>query len=354
MDKIGRIHLNSLINLAAFVVVIAGMKAASSLIVPFLLAFFMVIICLPLLLWMKGLKVPESLALLFILLLVIGFWILMIVLIGGSVAEFTGKVPQYQERMRLIIGEAYNWLIRNDINVNRSILNDIFDPAKIISLVTGTMNGLVGILKDLFFILLMFSFLIIEASGIPLKISAINNFKEGSLTSYSAIIAMVNKYLGIKAVTSLTTGILMYAGLFLLGVDFPILWAVLAFFLNFVPTIGSLIAAIPAIFVSLVQLGPSHAVTTALLFLVVNTIIGSIVEPKIMGQRVGLSTIVVLLSLIFWGWVLGPVGMLLSVPLTMAVKIGLAENEGTRWISILLAPNREVAQIERRQHRLTP
>ncbi|THB78626.1 MAG: AI-2E family transporter [Desulfobulbaceae bacterium] len=344
----------TLVSLAAFVVVIAGMKTASSLIVPFLLALFLSIICLPLLLWLKRFNVPEPLALLIILVLVIGSWFFMVILVGSTLAEFTGLVPQYQDRMKLLISQAYSWLVSRGVEVDKTMLDSIFDPGRILRLITNTMNSLVAILKNAFFILLMFSFLMIEASGFPEKIQAMRRYKEGSLSSYTAIIGMVNKYLGIKALTSLITGGLIYFGLLMQGVDFPILWALLAFILNFVPTIGSLIASIPAILLSLVQLGFSSALTTAIIFLVVNTLIGSIAEPKIMGQRVGLSTIVVFLSLIFWGWVLGPVGMLLSVPLTMAVKIGLSENENTRWISIMLAPNREVAQLRKQQTEQPP
>lgn len=336
---------NALVNMAAFVIVIAGMKAASSLIVPFLMALFLTIICLPLLLWLKQRKVPELPALLLILAVVFGLWFLMLTLVGTTLSDFTRSLPQYQDRMRALIGQGYSWLVGHGVIIDRSFLDGIFDPARIMKLVTGTMNGLAGIMKNVFFILLMFFFLILEASGIPAKILAMRKHRQGSLESYTAITGMVNRYLAVKTVTSLVTGIMIYLCLLFQGVDFPILWGVLAFILNFVPTIGSLIAAVPVTLLSLVQLGPSQGVVTAFIFLIVNILVGAIAEPKIMGRRVGLSTIVVLLSLIFWGWVLGPVGMLLSVPLTMAVKIALYEYESTRWISIMLASNREVERL---------
>ncbi len=123
------------------------------------------------------------------------------------------------------------------------------------------------------------------------------------------------------------------------------MWGLLAFLLNYIPNIGSIIAAVPAVLLTLVQLGPDSPGLTALGFFAVNTVVGSIIEPKIMGQGIGLSALVVFLSLAFWGWVLGPVGMLLSVPLTMAVKIALARRESTKWISILLGSNKEAALL---------
>lgn len=148
--------------------------------------------------------------------------------------------------------------------------------------------------------------------------------------------ANVNRYMGFKALFSLATAVSLWGLLTLIGVDFAGTWGLLAFFLNFIPAIGSFIAAIPAILWALVQLGLPSALLTLLAYLVVNIIIGNILEPKFMGNKLGLSTLVVFLSLIFWGWVLGPIGMVLSVPLTMIAKIALATNEDTRWIAVML------------------
>jgi len=324
-------------------VVVAGMKAAASLIVPFLLAVFLTIIILPLLLWLEKKGIPELPSLLFILIIMVGLWFLLVFLIGTALGGYTQNVPLYQQRLRTIVGETWSWLSSYGITIDRSMLHEIFDPGKILRLTTSTLNGFSGVLKNAFLILIMFIFLVLEATGIPRKIQAIQRNEEGSLNSFSALTTGVNRYLAIKAMTSLITGILIYLFLRIQGIDYPILWGMLAFTLNFIPNIGSLIAAVPPVLLALIQFGAVQATVTMLVFMTVNMGIGSILEPKIMGKGVGLSSLVVFLSLIFWGWILGPVGMLLSVPLTMAAKIVLSEHETTRWISLLLGSNREVS-----------
>lgn len=147
----------------------------------------------------------------------------------------------------------------------------------------------------------------------------------------------VNQYMVIKTLVSLATGLIVGIGLAFIGVDYALLWAVIAFLFNYIPNIGSIIAAIPAVLLAFIQLGPAAAGGTALLYIGANMVMGNVVEPKFMGRGLGLSTLVVFLSLIFWGWLLGSVGMLLSVPLTMVVKIALESSKSGSWLAILLS-----------------
>jgi predicted PurR-regulated permease PerM len=124
--------------------------------------------------------------------------------------------------------------------------------------------------------------------------------------------------------------------LIIIGVDYPLLWALIAGLMNYIPNIGSIIATIPTVLFALVQLGLGGALWTLGLSMLIHNILGNFIEPRIMGKGLGLSTLVVLLSLLFWGFILGMVGMFLSVPLTMAIKIILEHNEKTKWLAILL------------------
>ena len=180
-------------------------------------------------------------------------------------------------------------------------------------------------------------FLIVESTSLPEKLRSISQNPEKTLGDLSAFMKSVNHYLVIKAVMSLITGLVIAVYLTVLGVDFAIVWGALAFFMNFVPYIGSIIAAVPAVILSLIDAGPVVSLAVAGGFVVVNLIVGNVLEPRYMGRGLGLSTLVVFLSLIFWGWVFGPVGMFLSTPLTMIVKIALENDPRSRWISVLLS-----------------
>jgi predicted PurR-regulated permease PerM len=161
----------------------------------------------------------------------------------------------------------------------------------------------------------------------------------------------LGRYLGIKTVVSMATGVCAGVLTWSIGLDFPLLWAMLAFLLNYVPTIGSIIAAVPAVLLALVQIGPGAAGATALGFISINVVFGNFLEPRLMGYGVGISPLVVFVGLVAWGFIFGPVGMLLSVPLTMTLKMALENDDRTRWVAILLGSERDAEYALRRRAR---
>lgn len=321
---------------ASFVVVVAGMRAASSIIVPFLLAVFVAIICAPPLFWMQRKGVPNTLSVLSILvgIIVIGF--LLAAFVGTSLNDFSKAMPVYEERLSEITSALVSSLQDLGLEISGPVLTDYFDPGKAMKMAANTLTGLSGLLTNVFMILLTVIFILLEASGLPQKLRKALGDPDESLGQFRNFTESVNRYLAMKTVFSLATGVTIAIWLAILGVDFALLWGFVAFLLNYVPNIGSIIAAIPAILLALIQLGVGPALLTCLGYVVANIVFGSILEPKFMGRRLGLSTLVVFLSLVFWGWILGPVGMVLSVPLTMIVKIAMESNEDTRWISVML------------------
>jgi predicted PurR-regulated permease PerM len=187
-----------------------------------------------------------------------------------------------------------------------------------------------------FLIFLITLFTIMEFGSFSVKAKAILIGSDKSISYFSTIVQNIRHYLGIKTLICLLTGILIYTALLIIGVDYPLLWALIAGLMNYIPNIGSIIAGVPAVLFALVQLGLSGAFWTLGSFMLVNNVLGNFVEPRIMGKGLGLSTLVVFLSLLFWGFILGPVGMFLSVPLTMTIKIILEQNDKTKWLAILL------------------
>lgn len=325
-----------LVILAALVIIIAGVKTASALLVPFLLAIFISIICAGPFHWLQQRKVPASVALLLVIATVMLAGLLVVTLIGTSVNDFTRDLPSYQEKLRGQTLQLISYLDRFGIKVSKEILLEHFDPGAVMQSAASMLATAGGVLTNSFLILLTVIFILFEAAGLPAKLQAALPDADSSLESFEKFIAGVRQYLAIKTFVSLGTGVAVSLGLFLLGLDYPLLWGLIAFFLNYVPNIGSIIAAVPAVLLAVVQLGAVQALIVAAIYLSINVIMGNAVEPKLMGRKLGLSSLVVFISLVFWGWILGPVGMLLSVPLTMVVKIALEVNDSTRWLAILL------------------
>ncbi|NEV64084.1 AI-2E family transporter [Thiorhodococcus minor] len=326
---------------AAFVVVVAGLKAAATLVTPFLLAVFIAVVVQPPMRFLRRRGLPGWAALLLVVVMIVGIGGAMVGLFTTSLNEFNASLPEYQARLKVMNGEAVRWLDHLGVHISRDVLTSMIDPAGILGLASDLIKGLGAALANAFLILLTVVFILMEANSLPSKLRVALRAPDASLRHLRQVLETINGYMFIKAITSLATGLLVWLWLRFLGVDFAAMWATLAFLLNFVPTIGSIIAAIPAVLLALVQLGLESAVLVAAGYLLVNVVIGSVIEPRVMGRGLGLSTLVVFVSLVFWGYVLGSAGMFLSVPLTMALKIALSSNPQTRPIAIMLGPEVE-------------
>lgn len=333
-----------LVVAACFVVVAAGMKAAASILVPFLLALFIALISAPPLLWLQDKGVNKGLALLLVVTLQLGCGFALASILTKSVNDFSQAMPQYQESMKQQIVSLDKALDQLGIDPPQDFFDKTFDTRAIVKLTSNVLLSLSTMVANLFFVMLMAIFILLEASGFPVKIQRIMGASKQSMGRVRAFVDDVKRYIFLKTIISLGTGIFVSLWLALFGVDQYVLWGLLAFLLNFVPNIGSIIAAIPAVLLALVQGGFELAMWATLGYVMVNVVVGNVVEPRVMGKGLGLSSLVVLLSLVFWGYILGAVGMLLSIPLTMMVKIGLEGNEKTRWVSILLGPDEEPAR----------
>ena len=326
-----------ILTLAALIIIIAGVKTAQALLVPFLLAFFISIICAGPFFWLQQHKIPAPIALLLVISVVMLGGLVVVTLIGTSVNDFTNQIPVYQEKLQIQTLALFDWLDQFGIKVSKQILLEHFNPGAVMQSAASMLAKAGGVLTNSFLIILTVVFILFEAAGMPNKLRAALPDADSSLASFEQFSTSVRQYLVIKTIVSLGTGLVVTIGLLLLGLDYAPLWGMIAFLLNYVPNIGSIIAAIPAILLAVVQLGPLSSVLVAVLYLVTNVVMGNAVEPRMMGQKLGLSALVIFISLVFWGWVLGPVGMLLSVPLTMVVKIALEVNDSTRWMAILLS-----------------
>jgi predicted PurR-regulated permease PerM len=333
----------TLLVLASSVVVIAGVRAARDLVVPFMLALFFAIIAAPGVNWLQRRRVPPAVAVLVVVIAMLSVLVVVGAMLGGSVNNFVAAIPQYQDRLDGLVETIPNLFGRFDIHITESEVREVVSPGSVMNFIGGGLKGMASLVSNGFVISLIVVFMLLEGLWVPTKLKVAFGEESETVQQLSLAASQIQRYLAVKTIISLVTGVLVAVWTAIVGLDFALVWGLLAFLLNFIPTIGSLIAAVPAVLLALVQIGPGAAIAVAIGYLVLNVTFGNIIEPNVMGRTLGLSTLVVFLSLVFWGWVLGNIGMLLSVPLTMIVKIVLESHESTRPIAIMLDNGRAAA-----------
>ena len=327
---------SSVVRVAALIIIFAGVIYARSFITHLLLAIFISILCEQPISWLEKKRVPKWIALILVMLTLVLLFSGFFYLIGGTISSFSRNVSKYGTALTAIINSFIQLLNEHGLNIGKDQVSTLIQPARILEFTAGALNGLVNMLENTLLIFLMVLFILMEFESFPDKAKAIFSGSDESIGYFSTIIQNIRHYLLIKTLIGLVVGILTYTGLLIIGVNYPLLWALIAFLLNYIPNLGSIIASIPTILFALVQLGIGGALWTLGTFMLIHNIIGNFLEPRIMGEGLGLSTLVVFLSLLLWGYVLGTVGMLLSVPITMTIKIILEQNEKTLWLAILL------------------
>ena len=327
------ISSSPLVKVAAVVIIIAGLVTAKAIVIPILLAIFITILTSPLLMWLQDKGLNSALALVGIMSVLIVILAMLGILISASLNDFMANLPLYEDKFRHMMGVVLQVLHDNGFEFSDESISSFVDPSKMAAFASGIIKGFGSALTNSFMILLLVVFMLAEASILPKKLQSIHADASSHAREF---INNVKQYMKIKSIFSLVTGFIIYLCMLAIGLDYALLWGVLAFMLNFVPNIGSIIAAVPAVLLALIQLGFMGALGVGAIFMTVNIVLGSVLEPKYMGQGLGLSTLVVFLSLLFWGWIFGPVGMLLSIPLTIMLKLALQTNTQTQWIAVLL------------------
>jgi predicted PurR-regulated permease PerM len=327
-----------LVLAGALALVIGLMKLAAPLLSPILLAIFIAIVATPILAWMRRKRVPRWAALLLIAFVLLDVGSLLALVATGALEGFRDSIPTYQERFMLVAQQLGGWLERVGVEGSTQAIPDLMAPNKLMGVVRPLLSNASGILASGLLVLLAVIFILLEAPSLPAKLKAAFDIDKAGEARIRRLLFSINRYMRIKAMTSLATALCAWALLWLLGIDFAPLWAMLAFFLNFVPVVGNIVMMIPPTLLAVVQVGPGTAVVVAAGYLAINTAIGNVIEPRIMGKGLGISTLAVFLALLFWGWLFGAVGMFLAVPLTAAVIIALDASPDTRPIAILLGP----------------
>lgn len=331
-----------LLNLASLVVVVAGLKLAAPLLVPFTAAVFLAILTLPLLGWLEHRRVPHGVAITLAVLANVAVLAAIGLLVSVSLSGLVTALPSYREKLEIALYRWVRWLEARDVPALQWLEEGLFDAASMVELLASTVRGVAEMALELLLVIILMVFVLLEMAMLAAKVhAAFGETRAAALWRYARIRLEVQRYLAIKTLVSLATGLLVGLLVAWIGLDLPVLWGVVAFLLNYIPNIGSIVAAVPAILVALVDLDVGRAVLVGLAYLAVNMLVGNIIEPQLMGRRLGLSPLVVFVSLMFWGWAWGPIGMLLSVPLTVIARIVFENSRDLRWIAVLLAAEPE-------------
>lgn len=325
-----------LLTAASTIIVIAGLRAAQGLLIPFLIAAFLAVLCAPPVLWLQRHRVPTVVAVVLVVLVLTLLLSLVGAVVGQSVNNFVDAIPRYEKRITDLADSIRVWLDRLPFDVPKMQAVDIIDPGKLLSYLGSGLKTLLAAVSNVMLVTLTLVFMLLEAAGLASKVRAAFGPAAGDDGRFAIVTQDIQRYLAIKTILSIATGTAVGVWMAILGVDFALVWGLLAFLLNYIPNLGSIVAAIPAVLLALLQLGFGSALAALLGFVVVNMILGNLVEPHLLGRRLGLSTLVVFLSLVFWGWIWGPVGMFLSVPLTMIAKILFEHSDDLEWIAVLL------------------
>jgi AI-2 transport protein TqsA len=329
-----------LLVMACTVVVVAGLRAAAPVLIPFSLALFIAVLSLPIMFWLKRRGVPSGLAIFLSVLADLAVIGVLVFLVMQSVADFQDRGGIYAARLQNLFRAWIDALQERGIPAGEYVSTELISASAMMELAGGTLSRIAAFLSSTFLVILILVFMLAEASVFPAKFRAALQASEGGgvgADRFSKIVDEVLGYLAIKTLVSLATGLTIGLFAWLMGLDFPVLLGLIGFALNYVPTIGSILAAFPALILSLIQFGGFAPLAfVAVGYLGINIVFGNFLEPHLLGRRLGLSTLVVILSLLFWAWVWGPVGALLAVPLTMILKIMLENTKDLRWVALLL------------------
>jgi predicted PurR-regulated permease PerM len=322
-----------LLPAAGLVILIAGLRAADSILIPFMVAVFVTVLSLPILFWLQKLGLPRSLA---VVITITGATAVLAgagFLVTMGLVEFADRLPRYRVDLDRGVNDVVAWLDERGFVVKAS---DILDPDTAINLVQKSTAAVAGIVQDTVLVLLIVVFMLFEAAYFPAKLRA--TMGQRLVRDVGRVTEEVQRYLAIKTIMSVSVGFAAGIWVAFCDVDYPIFWGLVAFVMHYIPNIGAFLASIPPVLLAVFENGTGTALVVVFGYVVINMVLGNLVEPALMGRRFGLSTLVVFLSLIFWGWVWGPIGMLLSVPLTIIVKIMLEGSVEWRWLAVLLGP----------------
>jgi len=313
-----------------------------------IVAIILAILFMPLMHWLVRKKVPSFLALLITLILVIAVIVGLILFLLYSFSQLSNAIPEYAREMEELVVSVQAFLDASEIDIeDTEAIVELVDPFQLVTLIKDFLASIIGVLSDTVFVILILAFLLIGAAGF--KDKAHNIIKQGNptLERWAAYNLDIRRYTIITNNVGMMVGAFNAIMLAFIGVDFAILWGVLSWLLSFVPMVGFFLAMIPPVILALLEFGWPTALFVLVAYIVINSAVDDVLKPKLMGDGLDLAAVMVLLSVLFWGLVLGPLGGILAVPMTMGIKqLVLEPDPANRWIAELISDKTRVEETE--------
>jgi AI-2 transport protein TqsA len=326
-------------GLAAAFIVIAGLRVASGLVGPIFLALVLTIAVHPARRWLQRMKVPGWLASLVCLVLVYALLIGLSITLVAATARFATLLPTYQDQFDSVVNDVGSWLKSFGVGETQvKQLLDAVDFGQVISWFGGLLGSLLGLASNLVFILTLVLFLAMDAATFPALLAGAPESRGPLVNALADFAAGTRSYLIVSTVFGFVVAVIDTGALALLGIPVPILWGLLAFITNYIPNIGFVIGLVPPAILGLLEGGWSLCIGVIVVYSLVNVIIQTVIQPRFVGDAVGLSTTLTFLSLVFWSWTLGAIGALLAIPLSLLAKALLVDvDPRSRWLTPLIA-----------------
>lgn len=334
--------LRALVAAAACVVIVAGLKASGDILLPILFSAFLSILTVPLVRALQRKGLPSVLAVAVVVIVSATLLFGLSALVAQTVRTFTTEIGGYEGRLNALLRSAVGWLQGYGVPIEVSDVAGWVSPGTLMGVVGQAVNAVLAVFGQLVIVVVTLTFILFEASEVEEKLRVAFRTDTRPAGPFVDAGPRVQRYLVIKTAISLLTGVA--AGLLcrVIGVDFWVMWGLIAFLLNYIPSVGSIVASIPPVMLAVAQFGVGPAALLGVGYISINVCLGNLLEPRLLGQSLGLSPLVIFLSLVFWGWLWGPAGMLLCVPMTVIAKLVLESHESTKWLAVLLGSARAV------------
>ncbi|MFC9518584.1 AI-2E family transporter [Nocardiaceae bacterium NPDC056970] len=323
---------------AGAVISIAGIKLFAGILGPVFLALMLTIAVQPIQSWVQRRRLPAWVGMLVAL---IAVYLILIGLVGAlalSAAQLATQLPQYADAADDLLDGLRSALASAGVS-SEQIHNALsgVDMGTVVGLIESALQSLLGVFSNLFFILALLLFMAFDGMSIGKKMQVVARSRPEIAYALTTFAAGTRKYLVVSTVFGLIVAVLDGGALWLMGVPLPVLWALLSFITNYIPNIGFVIGVIPPALLALLDGGPGLMLWVIVVYSVINFVIQSIIQPKFVGDAVGISVTMTFLALVFWAWVLGPLGALLAIPMTLLVKAMLLDiDPATRWVNVLI------------------